>query len=176
MRVSILSSRDTDPNVVFTLSFNVTFGLPSHVLCYHNNHPAAFFNSRDDPNLSREVIRSQYVDSSQPDMTHVIVKVDQPIREDRKYSCEVVVEGRKNIVNGTYTYLEMGPPSLYKSSICIATINSERLTILLNQCYNMFLLLFSCSCRHPHWCHCQQDWLHLCPGLLVCPITTTSWL
>ena len=93
MRVSILSSRDTDPNVVFTLSFNVTFGLPSHVLCYHNNHPAAFFNSRDDPNLSREVIRSQYVDSSQPDMTHVTITVNQP-REERAYLCEATVEGR----------------------------------------------------------------------------------
>ena len=103
MRVSILSSRDTIQNVVFTLSFIVTFGPPSRVLCYRNNHRDAFFNSRDAPNLSREVIRSQYVSSSQPDMTIVIIKVDQP-REDRSYRCEVVVEGRKGIVSGTYAH------------------------------------------------------------------------
>ena len=100
MRISILTSRDTDPNVVFTLSFNVTFGPPSRVLCYHSSDSKAFFNSRDHPNLSREVIRSQYADS-QPDITHVTVKVDQPIREGRMYRCEVVVEGRVGIVSGT---------------------------------------------------------------------------
>ena len=90
MRVSILSSRDTVSNIVFTLSFNVTFGPPSRVLCYYNNQSIAFFNVRgDDPNLSREVIRSQYVDSSQPDMTRVTVKVEQPFREKRMYICAV---------------------------------------------------------------------------------------
>ena len=66
MRVSILSSRDTIPHVVFTLSFNVTFGPPSHIYCVYNRKgqttKIAFFGARDDhPNLSREVIRSQYV-------------------------------------------------------------------------------------------------------------------
>ena len=108
MRVFILSSRDTDPNVVFTLSFNVTFGPPSRLLCYHSSASSAFFNSRDDPNLSREVIRSQYT-SSQPDMTSVTVKVDQPIREGRMYRCEVYVEGRVGIVSGiTYAHNTKG--------------------------------------------------------------------
>ena len=137
MRVSILSSRDTsDPNVVFTLSFNVTYGLPSRVLCYHNKQAAAFLDSRDDPNLSREVIRSQYVNSSQPDMTRVTVKVDQPIREDRSYRCEVVVEGRVNIVSGTYTYLKMGPPIQDNSSTvnitgeCLTTCTTNAIMFL----------------------------------------------
>ena len=108
MRVSILSSRDTPSNIVFTLSFNVTFGPPSRVLCYRNNQPNAFFNKRDDPNLSREVIRSQYVNSSQPDMTRVTVKVVQSIREKRTYICQVNVEGRMNIVSGSYDFLEKG--------------------------------------------------------------------
>ena len=108
MRVSILSSRDTVPNIVFTLSFNVRFGPPSRVLCYYNYQSLAFFNERDDnPNLSREVV-SQYVSSSQPDMTLVTVKVEQPFREERIYICAVTVEGRKNIVNGTYDYDTMG--------------------------------------------------------------------
>ena len=33
MEVSILSSKDTDPNVMSTLSFNVTFGPPSRIYC-----------------------------------------------------------------------------------------------------------------------------------------------
>ena len=116
MRVSILSSRDTDPSVVFTLSFNVTFGPPSHVLCYHDKQPKAFFNARDYPNLSREVIRSQYVDSSQPDMTRITVKVDQQIREGRLYRCVVIVEGRNDIASDTYYHLQMGPPGLIRLS------------------------------------------------------------
>ena len=100
MRVSILSSRDTDPNVVFTISFNVTFGPPSLVLCFYNKQ--RFARLRGDN--SYEVIRSRYVSSSQPDMTRVTIKVDQPFREERIYSCNVTVEGRKNITNGTYNF------------------------------------------------------------------------
>ena len=47
--------------------------------------------------LSREVIRSYYNASSQPDMTYVSVKVQQLIEEERKYECEVTVEGHVNI-------------------------------------------------------------------------------
>ena len=125
MRVSILSSRDTDPNVVFTLSFNVTFGPPSRVLCFFNNQN--FITVRGNhPNLSRKVIRSRYT-SSQPDKTRITVKVDQPIREGRTYRCEVDVEGRKNIVSGTYALLPMGPPLPIRSST--VNITSELLTI-----------------------------------------------
>ena len=101
MKVSILSSRDTDPNVVFTLSFNVTFGPLSRLFCTRNT--VEFFNSRDDPRLSREVIRSQYT-SLQPDITRVTLKVTQSIKEERTYSCAVTVEGRVNIISGTGTY------------------------------------------------------------------------
>ena len=95
MRVSILSSRDTLSNIVFTLSFNVTFGPPSRVFCRYGS-TTILNNKRDFPTLSREVIRSQYVNSSQPDMTCVTVKVNQP-REEKTYECEVTVEGRVHI-------------------------------------------------------------------------------
>ena len=111
MRVSILSSRDTLSNIVFTLSFNVTFGPPSRVYCTYNGATnPLFFNVRDDdhPNLSREVIRSQYVSSSQPDIARVKVKVVQPMRSERTYTCQVNVEGRMNFVSGDYDYLEKG--------------------------------------------------------------------
>ena len=110
MRVTILSSRDTVPNVVFTLSFNVTFGPASNVKCYYNNVFFLSFVARDDhPNLSREVIRSKYVNNLQPDMTLVTAKIDQPVREERLYRCEVVAEGRVGIVSGTYSHLQKGP-------------------------------------------------------------------
>ena len=107
IRVSILSSRDTVSNVVFTLSFNVTFGPPSRVYCVYSSKgqttKAPIFHARDKhPNLSREVIRSYYGSTSQPDMTRVSVKVKQTIKEERIYECEVTVEGRGNIVSGTY--------------------------------------------------------------------------
>ena len=102
MRVSILSSKDTVPSVVFTMSFNVTFGPPSRIFCRFKT-TTVLNNKRDHPILSREVIRSQYVNSSQPDMTRVTVKVEQP-REERTYVCEVTAEGRGNIVSGLYKH------------------------------------------------------------------------
>ena len=107
MRVSLLSSRDTDPNVVLTLSFNVTFGPPSRVFCRYKTTTILPSVRGDHPKLSREVIRSQYVTSSQPDMTRVTVKVNQP-RVKRTYVCQVIVEGHKNIVSGSYDFLNKG--------------------------------------------------------------------
>ena len=121
MRVFILSSRDTYSNITFTLSFNVTFGPPSRVFCNYNNKVTILHNERSDdhPSLSREVIRSQYVSSVQPDMTRVIVKVDQPFRKERTYICQVTVEGRVNIVSGFYAHDTKG------SGVTNVTITSK---------------------------------------------------
>ena len=104
MTVSILSSRDTLSNIVFAVSFNVTFGPPSRLFCHNYEGTTILYNARDHPNLSREVIRSQYVNSSQPDMTRVTVKVTQYSRYKRRYTCQVFVEGRVNVVSGSYDY------------------------------------------------------------------------
>ena len=112
MRVSILSSRDSTPVVVLTLSFNVTFGPPSRVFCRYEIM-TILNNKRDDPNLSREMIRSQYVNSSQPDMTRVTVKVVQNTREGGTYACQVTVEGRGNIVSGDYNHDTKGSGVTY---------------------------------------------------------------
>ena len=123
MRVSILSSRDTLSNIEFTLSFNVTFGPPSRVYCVYirkgQTAKIAFFNVRDDIKLSREVISSYYGSSSQPDMTRVSVKVEQPIKEERTYECEVTVEGRMNIISGGYNHDKKG------SNITTVTVTGE---------------------------------------------------
>ena len=101
MRISMLSSRDTTSNIEFTLSFNVSFGSPSSVFCRYES-TSILNRKREHPKLSREVIRSQYVNSSQPDMTRVTVKEVQAIRKEGMYACQVFVEGRVNIVSGTY--------------------------------------------------------------------------
>ena len=79
-----------DLHLMFFVNMKVQQYFPMHeiILTYH----------------VRDVIRSQYVSSSQPDMTRVIVKVDQPIREERIYFCEMIVEGQMNIVSGSYYF------------------------------------------------------------------------
>ena len=154
MRVSILSSRDTVSNVVFTMSFNVTFGPSSHVYCVYIRKGQAiktpFFDVRDDNTLlSRKIIRSHYGIISKPDITRVSVKVDQPIKGKRTYECEVTVEGRVNIISGTCTQDKKG------SGISTVTVTGEWIDCntecsLLNYC----LCTPPLSCSHPHWCHC----------------------
>ena len=99
-----------------------------------------FFHGRDDhPNLSREVISSYYGGISQPDMTRVSVKVEQPIKEERTYECEVTVEGRGNIVSGTHRCINKG------SGITNVMITREQLTAVSVQLATIivFLLPFS---------------------------------
>ena len=108
MTLSLLSSRDDDPNIMFTLSFNVSYGPPSMIWCgYGNNIEVISITREPRPNVVREVIRSHYVSSSQPDMTRVIVTLTAP-REERTYICWVWVEGRVNIGGGTYKNVEKG--------------------------------------------------------------------
>ena len=105
MALTLLSSRDAS-NVVFKLSFNVSFGPPSRIYCTtgmkHYN-----YDRSDSIGLFREVIRSQYVNSSLPDVTHVTIQVEQ-LRKNRMYTCEVTVEGRTNIIVGPYNYESKG--------------------------------------------------------------------
>ena len=107
---------------------------------------------RDDryPNLSCEVIRSQCINSSQPNMTHVTIKVDQPIKEGRIYKCEVVIEKRVNIVSGTYHYYYY--EYVIKDTIEITTVYVTGARVI--DCMHCSLyhaeFLFSFQ-----WCHCQ---------------------
>ena len=98
--------------MVLTLSFNVTFGPPSRVFCRYGD-TTILNNKREFPTLSREVIRSQYINSSQPDMTRVTVKVVQNTREGGTYACQVTVEGRGNIVSGDYNHDTKGSGVTY---------------------------------------------------------------
>ena len=114
MTLSILSSRDAGPNIAIALSFNVSYGPPSRVLCQRIGTPGptvTFLNTRDpNPKLDREVIRSRYINSTLPDMTRVTVRPDPQPREVTvaTYTCFVHVESRINITGGMYNYDEKG--------------------------------------------------------------------
>ena len=102
MTLSILSSRDADPNIDYSLSFTVSFGPPSVVRCSRDSS-VPFLNTRiSGPRLTREVIRSRYISSTQPDMTRVTVRLDPQPRVGATYTCTVNVEGCTGIANNPY--------------------------------------------------------------------------
>ena len=110
MTLSILSSRDGGPKITIAFSFNVQYGPPSRLWCTRNNvHPPALYDSRHDNDLSsitREVIRSRYISSTQPDMTRVTVRpIPQP-RVAATYACTVTVESRKKISDKYNGYID----------------------------------------------------------------------
>ena len=107
MSLSLLSSRDADPNIEYSLSFNVSFGPPSRIVCHQNN---IIFINRRDPGLllTREVIRSRYINSTLPDMTRVTVRPGPQPRVGATYTCTVTVESRINIASGSYNFDNKG--------------------------------------------------------------------
>ena len=101
MTLSILSSRDADGDIMFRLSFNISFGPPSRIQCI--GFVPKFFDDDNDGIVSGvdyEVIRSQYISSSQPDMTCLSFNQTRP-RMITEYRCTVTVIGRRNIASGS---------------------------------------------------------------------------
>ena len=109
MTLYILSSRDADHNITFRLSFNISFGLPSLIQCTRNSTAILLDNNQDGiaSGVHYEVIRSQYISSSQPDMTRLSFTQTRP-RMETTYSCIVTVRGRRNITFGLYDYDSLG--------------------------------------------------------------------
>ena len=141
MKLFLLTSRDTESSHLnFTLSFTVSYGLPSRLSCSDGN--SALFNPTFSrlpvvTQLSREVIRSHYINSSYPDMTRVsITRTGQP-RAAVTYTCTVYVEGRINPENGlNYNFRQMG------NATTAASITGEcTTTVPTLHC----LILYSCS-------------------------------
>ena len=70
MKLSLLTPRDAETNIMFTFSFTVSFGPPTEISCRRNG--IQFFPRADSlsvsPVVSREVIRSHYINSSYPDL------------------------------------------------------------------------------------------------------------
>ena len=130
LTLSLLTPRDAEADIKFTLSFTVSFGPPTEIACSRNG--AQFFSRTDSKSVStvvsREVIRSHYINSSYPDMTRVMLTQTTP-RESSTYSCTVYVTSRTNIGIGG------GGPSAYKavqegSGTSTASITGERCTLL----------------------------------------------
>ena len=182
MSFTLLSSRANESDVMFTLNFNVSFGPPSMIRCVDGSNTLLFVprvsRSTGISELSREVIRSHYINSSHPDMTRVTLTQTSP-RQPITYTCTVTVEGRVNIDKSNYNFANKG------SGNTTASITGECVTAVLNSTAHYYNSPPPpppppppLSCRHPHWCHCSQDWIHQCQCLLDCSINrnTTSWL
>ena len=172
MTLSLLTPRDAETNIKFTLSFTVSFGPPTEIACSRNG--TQFFTRANSvsisPVVSREVIRSRYINSSYPDMTRVILTQTTP-RESSTYTCTVYVTSRIDIgVNTGFSHTsyrtvqeDNGPST--------ASITGECCTLLTTSPPPPPL-----SCKPSHCCYDQQDWYQQCSGLLVCPLISTSWL
>ena len=105
----LISSRDTN-SIVFTLSFMVSQGPPSRMSCYHNevNFLTGSYSRQNPLDLSREVVRSHYINSSYPDITRVTL-THTTLREPQVYSCTMTVEGHVSIEdNNAYDYAPLG--------------------------------------------------------------------
>ena len=148
MKLFLQTPKEAVSNLGFTLSFTVSNGVPSRLHCVDGNNIYLFNPTASRgpflPQLSREMIRSHYINSSYPDMTRVsIARTGQP-RAAAIYTCTVYVEGRVNPQNElAYDFKQMG------NAATTASITGECITTVLNstahQCPSSLL-----SCRHPH--------------------------
>ena len=110
MTLSILSSRDADPNIEYSLSFTVSFGPPSRIRCTRDS--IVLLNIRElDSRITRDVIRSRYISSTQPDMTRVTVRPGPQPRVGGTYTCTVIVESHINNNSDNYDFNVMGSGS-----------------------------------------------------------------
>ena len=163
MKLSLLTPRDTETNITFILSFTVSFGPPSEIACSRNG--IEFFSRINSVFLSavvsREVIRSHYINSSYPDMTRVILTQTTP-RESRTYTCTVTVTGRSGVSTSYFAKIQLG------SGTSTASITGECCTLLTTSPPPPPPL----SCKPSHCCYSQQDWFKQCSDLLVCPSST----
>ena len=108
---------------MFKLSFNISFGLPSLIQCTRDSTNILQDINQDGiaSGVHYEVIRSQYISSSQPDMTRLSFIQTRP-RIGVTYSCTVTVRGHRNIASGSsgsYDYDDLG------SGTSTATVTGE---------------------------------------------------
>ena len=77
------------------------------------------FNIRDDPRLTREVIRSRYISTTEPDMTRVTVRLDTQPRVGATYTCTVYVEGRGGDFIAIGTGIEIVPVKSISTTVTV---------------------------------------------------------
>ena len=146
MKLSLLTPKQAVSNLDFTLSFTVSNGGPSRLRCVVGSNTLLFSETLsrgpEVSQLSREVIRSHYINSSYPDMTRVsIARMGQP-RAAATYTCTVYVEGRTNPANRlAYNFRQMG------NGMSTASITGECITTVLDSTARPSSLP---SCQHSH--------------------------
>ena len=110
MTLSILSSRDADHNIEYSLSFTVSYGPPSRISCTRDS--SVLLNIRErDSRLTRDLIRSRYISSTQPDMTRVTARPGPQPRVGGTFTCTVIVESCINNTSDNYDFNVMGSGS-----------------------------------------------------------------
>ena len=145
MTLTLLHTRDVGPNVHFRLSFNISLGLPSRMICTRDSMllklGRGFVSG-----VNYEVIRPLYVSTSQPEITRISFEEAQ-IKSAASYSCTVYVEGRTNINASatSYNFDQLG------SATSTAMIDGECKsgTTLLN-CTVHYYSALPLSCTQPH--------------------------
>ena len=92
------------------------------IRCVRNNKHLLDARSCTDNRITLEVIRSRYIDSTQPDITRVMVRLYTEPRVVGVYICTVIVESRVNIASGSYNFDPRGTPGSF-----IVTVTGELL-------------------------------------------------
>ena len=100
------------PPFSITLSFTITFGLPSRMVCTRDGIDLGFENSLTGTRgqlsgVSYTVVDPWYMDNSHPPAVRISFYQSQIARAATTYSCTVYVEGRKNITSG-YDFDQLG--------------------------------------------------------------------
>ena len=105
MSVTLLHTRDADPNVQF--KFSVSRGLPSRLFC--SGGGKTLVSGRGVVSgVTYEVVRPLFNGTSQPEITRISFERTLP-RVAATYSCIVYVEGRTNIASAaTYDFDQLG--------------------------------------------------------------------
>ena len=120
MTLTLLHTRDIGPNVQFSLSFNVSRGLPSRTTCTRDSTTIINDVRGVISGVNFEVVRPLYVSTSQPEITRVSFEELTRPRVGATYSCTVFVEGRTNIASAaSYNFDQLG------SATSTATVTGE---------------------------------------------------
>ena len=103
MNLNVMSRRDEDL-LNITLSFNVSFGLPSRVICIDQQQRGkdqafVLFNASEASFLSREVLQTHYFNSSVVDITRVTITLNNVEKKYQSYACNATVEGYRSTLN-----------------------------------------------------------------------------
>ena len=111
MKLTLLTSNVADPPFPFRLSFTITFGLPSRMVCTRDGIDLGFENSLTGTRgqlsgVTYTVVDPWYMDSLQPSVV-CISFTQSRTRATTTYSCTVYVEGRKNVTGG-YDFDQLG--------------------------------------------------------------------